>query len=381
MRISSTLLCLASSSTNPRFISLSKNCLLVPKNASASSSVKSGHFVKPLRHVTLKHSAGAFSSPIVQSRGYASKPAGISKQENRSAPKPQRGSSKSKKAKKSRPEKPEPLHQFTEIPQPIPQDPLEPPEIVRGWPTPVISQHELDKFLRPLYQRGWSLEYRRRKHENSPERYHFASLQLYLENLSWDGFFSLAEFIGDLEKVEKVRFDSAKSTDVLVDFVLQHNVEWKYKDKAGLDFKSLYNLGLPLPSPVVLLLRTHTAILLRNRGANDIIEDSLADKNIEGVTLRDIRFAILVDAFIRHHNADKPQDSAIAIRMSIAGLENASRHLRLDGLLTGAPREFEKTVWRKRKRGPKGLAVADFYLGNDWSVVLDAKADKERSSS
>ncbi|KAL5484964.1 hypothetical protein ACEPAI_7606 [Sanghuangporus weigelae] len=379
MRIPPSLLCTTSFSNSSRFNVLRRNHLSIPKHAPASSSAHFGYFVNPLRHATPHHLAGAFSSPIVQSRRYHFRTSGNVRPKRRSEfnPKPHRSSNKPNRSKE--PESENASRPFTEVPQPIPEDPLEPPGRVKGWPTPIITQYDVDKYLRPLYRRGWSIEYRRKKHEDG-DRYSVPSLQLYFENLGWKEFFALGEFIAKLEKSEKVGSPTVKCTTSMFNFaILQHNVEWKYMDRAGLGFKSLHDLKLPLPSPVVLLLRTHTAALLRNSGANDIIEDRLVSKTIEGITLRDIRFAILIDAFLRQYNAEKSSRYPIMIRKRIDGLENANRPFRLDGLLTGAPHLFKPTVWRKRKRGPKELTDAEFYLGSDWSAVLDqAKAESEQ---
>ncbi|OCB90354.1 hypothetical protein A7U60_g2453 [Sanghuangporus baumii] len=377
MRIPPSLLCITSPSSSPRFNVLHGNHLSIPKHAPGSPSAHFGYFVNPLRHATPHHLAGAFSSPIVQSRRYFFKTYGNVRPKRRSEPKPHRSSNKSKWSKELESEKPS--RPFTEVPQPIPEDQLEPPGRIEGWPTPIISQYDVDKYLRPLYRRGWSIEYRRKKHEKG-DRYSVPSLQLYFENLGWKEFFALGDFIAKLEKSEKVSIPTVKyTTSMFNSVILQHNVEWKYMDRAGLGFKSLHDLKLPLPSPVVLLLRTHTATLLRNSGANDIIEDSLMSKTIEGITLRDIRFAILLDAFLRQYNADESSGYHIMIRKRIDGLENANRPFRLDRLLTGALHLLKPTVWRKRKRGPKELTDAEFYLGSDWSAVLgQAKAESEQ---
>ncbi|KAL5507045.1 hypothetical protein ACEPAH_6501 [Sanghuangporus vaninii] len=377
MRIPPSLLCITSPSNSPRFNILRGNRLSTPKHAPASPSAHFGYFVNPLRHATPHHLAGAFSSPIVQSRRYFYRTSGNVRPKRRSEPKPHRSSNKSKRSKK--PESEKPSQPYTEFPQPIPEDQLEPPGRIKGWPTPIISQYDVDKYLRPLYRRGWSIEYRRKKHEQG-DRYSVPSLQLYFENLGWKEFFALGEFIAKLEKSEKVSLPTTKSMTSTSNYAaLQHNVEWKYVDRAGLDFKSLHDLKLPLPSPVVLLLRTHTATLLRNSGANDIIEDRLVSKTIEGITLRDLRFAILLDTFLRKYNAEVSSGYPIMIRKRTDGLENANRPFRLDGLLTGAPHLFKPTVWRKRRRGPKELTDAEFYLGSDWSAVLgQAKAESEQ---
>ncbi|KAL5524017.1 hypothetical protein ACEPAG_8190 [Sanghuangporus baumii] len=378
MRIPSSLLCVTSSSYSSRFNVFRRIHLSIPKHALASSSAHFGCFVNPLRHATPHHLAGAFSSPIVQSRRYHFRPSKNVRPKRRSETKPHRSSNKSKRSRE--PESEEPIRPFTEVPQPIPEDPLEPPGRIKGWPTPIITQYDVDKYLRPLYRRGWSIEYRRKKHEDG-DRYSVPSLQLYFKDLGWKEFFALGEFIAKLEKSEKVSTATVKCTTSMLNFaILQHNVEWKYMDRAGLGFKSLHDLKLPLPSPIVLLLRTHTATLLRNSGANDIIEDRLISKTIEGITLRDIRFAILIDAYLRQYNAEESSGYSIKIRKRIDGLENAYRPFRLDGLLTGASDLFKPTVWRKRKRGPKQLTNAEFYLGSDWSAILgQAKAENEQS--
>ena len=143
---------------------LSISHLTTSRPISLTSSAQLGHFVNSLRRAN--RLAGAFSSPISHHRAISSEP-------NASA--------------------------MSLDPQSI-----NPPKRVKGWPTPILTQEDVDTYLTPLYKHGWSVEYRPVEEDKFERIKVVPALQSFIKNLDGDKLIELGNLVQQLEKSENV---------------------------------------------------------------------------------------------------------------------------------------------------------------------------------
>ncbi|EJD03214.1 uncharacterized protein FOMMEDRAFT_146855 [Fomitiporia mediterranea MF3/22] len=186
------------------------------------------------------------------------------------------------------------------------------PDRIERWPTPVLTQHEVEEFLVPLYDRGWAISHVEGKTRygglyNVPTLRKFIIIRggEHVEN-------TFMKILIDLEKSEnhhvQLRWSGKRGKG-----------SWFTTQKGPKDYETENMPRSDYPF-LTISIHTHSAILpppiepSTNTSNNENAKQNeskfeINSRRVSGLTLRDIRFAMLLDERVEEWNAqqDKPE--------------------------------------------------------------------------